>query len=257
MLSRLLSPLQNELLQVETILEKSFQIKTGHLSSFVHLQAGTVNAVIRPALVLLSAGMYGPLTSPVIALAAVVQFIYLAAMVHSRISEDDSRHATGDRRDGHQFPVLVGDYLYGRFFTSLCDAGIACYLEPLSETICQMNEGSILRLKNSLSGKNNPGLWLKIIQKETAFLAGTACFLGGRLAGAPQQEEAVLNRFGLHFGTALALLENKMAGLNSEDYFTLAAEELALLPAGEPQNRLKILLNYFQNGVTALSRQVV
>ncbi|OAT85487.1 polyprenyl synthetase family protein [Desulfotomaculum copahuensis] len=257
MLSRILSPIQNELFQVEGILEKSFQIKTGHLSSFAHLQAGTVNAVIRPALVLLSAGMYGPLTSPVIALAAVVQFIYLAAMIHGRINEEDPRHATADRRDGYQFPVLVGDYLYGRFFTSLCDAGIVRYLEPLSETICRMNEGSILRLKNSVSGKNNPGLWLKIIRLETASLTAAACSLGCRLTGAPPEEAEIWNRFGRHFGTALALLEDQAPGLNGGDYLALAAEELSLLPPGETQNICKLLLNYFQDEAAALSRQVV
>jgi len=254
MLSRVLSPIQNELLRMEELLEKSFQIKSGHLSSFAHLPAGAVDGVFRPALVLLSAGLFGPLLPQVVVLAAVVQFIYLAVAVHRGIGEGNSPHTPSDPRDGHQFPVLVGDYLYGRFFTSLCDAGIVHYLRPLSEVICQINEGHILRLKSSFSGKNIP--WLKVVQLETASLTGAACELGAHLAGAPVEQREILKRFGAHLGMARGCRENGLLA-EGENFFSLAEQELAALPAGEFHRAMKYLIECLRKEETAASRLVV
>ncbi|MQL52046.1 hypothetical protein GFC01_07145 [Desulfofundulus thermobenzoicus] len=254
MLNRVLSCIQLELQQTHNILFKSFQIKAGHLSSFARVVPDHFHELIRPAMVLLSARLFGPLNTPVIALAAVIQFIYLASRVHQNVSEADGP-ATGDPRDGYQFPVLVGDYLYGRFFTSLCDYGLVCYLESLSRVICEMNEGGILRLQNR--HQNNPDLVHKIVYKETAALMGTGCGLAARLAGAPEQEQQKLTRYGVNLGMALGLQEYPDLRRDINAHLDKASATLTQLPPGEAREALKLLTQHLRHPEAALELQVV
>ncbi|MBE3587253.1 MAG: polyprenyl synthetase family protein [Thermoanaerobacteraceae bacterium] len=210
--------------------------------------------LIRPAMVLLSARLFGPLNTPLIALAAVIQFIYLASRVHQNVREAGGP-ATGDPRDGYQFPVLVGDYLYGRFFTSLCDYGIVRYLESLSRVICEINEGGILRLQNN---QNNPDLVNKIVYKETAALMGTGCGLAAHLAGAPEQEQQELTRYGVNLGMALGLQEYPDLRRDINAHLDKAAATLTQLPPGEARDALKLIAQHLRHPAeTALELQVV
>ncbi|MGB9826617.1 MAG: hypothetical protein ACPLRU_08085, partial [Desulfofundulus sp.] len=87
MFDRVLAPIKSELQEAQNILARSFQIRSGHLGRFSHLVPGSFHDIIRPALVLLSARIFAPLNFQAIALAAVIQFIYLAARIHRNVRE--------------------------------------------------------------------------------------------------------------------------------------------------------------------------
>jgi len=179
---------------------------------------------IRPALVLLSSRLYRHRPEAAVPLAAVHQFIYLAGRVHAGVAEE----STGSRRaQEYQFPVLVGDYLYGRFFTTLCDAGLNHLLGDLARVICAMNEGGMKRVRRAL-GQENWDL-AEIIRLETAELTASCCRLGGLAAGASAQEAGHLHRLGLEVGMAVGRRGEGQALSETTAHLQRALGELALL----------------------------
>jgi len=258
-LKQVIYPIKEELKKVQGNMNRHFNIKAGYLGDFAHLELCQLNSILRPVLVILSAGMFGKITDRVISLAGVLQYIYLASCIHKGINEDIeiTQAPTGDPRDGCQFPVLVGDYFYGRFFTSLCDAGIVDYLRPLAEMICVINEGGVIRLRNSGSTGINPSPGRELVRKETAEMLASCCRLGARLNGAGGQQQETLGRFGVSFGIALGLMEQ---GNSFEEqavvYLREALPELDKLPPGPNRTALKELVGLFLRREVSLERMV-
>lgn len=233
-LREVLLPIGEELEKMQNILNRTFKIKAGNLADFVHLDSSSANNLFRPALVILSASLFTSPSGRVIYLAAIIQFIYMAFQVHKSVAEDESRFAgTDDHRNGYQFPVLVGDYLYSRFFAGLCDAGLLKYLRPLSELICEFNEGNILRFKRGKKEQVAPAALLeKIIEKESAVFVAASCQMGGELGGAREPDLKHLYHFGFNLGMSLGFFEEQ-AGLDeASPYLQKALSYLAPLPPG-------------------------
>lgn len=249
MLERVLAPIKAELQEAQNILAKTYQIRAGHLGRFTRLIPGSFHDFIRPALVLLSARIFAPLNSQAVALAAVIQFIYLAARIHRNVRECP---VPGDPKDGYQFPVLVGDYFYSRFFTCLCDHDVVKYLNPLSRIICEMSKGGILRVQSG-DGLQNADLLKQIVFKETAILFGGGCRLAGDLAGASEREQKALDRLGTSFGMAVGLSEYAQ---ETSGYLGEALVALAGLPPGESRDTLEQLIRLFQKQNAGLAVQV-
>jgi len=249
-------PISKDLDMVKTMLHKQYLIKAGHLSSFAHLDFSPLNSTIRPAMVILSSRLFNYINTRVIALAAVVQFIYMASTIHARINEDSGKKKAGiDPKDGSQFPVLVGDYLYGKFFTSLCDAQIVQYLNPLSQVICSIHEGGILRHKASNSGLTELSTKEKIVYKETATLFETGCKLAADLAGASELDQEYVAGFGRELGTAYGLVENKIYYEYIAPHFEKASHFLDRLPQNNYQSILKGFLSQLQKDAPILIKE--
>lgn len=257
MLSSILQPIEKELQTVHNLIKKQLTIKAGHVGSFAHLEFSFINKTIRPALVILTSRIYGCDPKKAAALASVFQFIYMASNVHQGISENDSDFVRGDSdpRDGSQFPVLVGDYLYGKFFTFLCDAGIINLLHPLAEIICQIHEGSILRKK--LSGPNpSSQVFREVVRKETAELIGGCCALSTRLAGAPEEDQRLLRGFGQNLGMAYGFLEHGVPVEYATSYLNEALANLSMVPDKPEKAVLEQLVHNF-SGLGLSGRRMV
>ena len=264
MVNQVFNSIRKELETVYQKIERELVIKAGHISSFAHLKHSIVDYAIRPALVIFSGRMFGRITEKTLALAAVCQFINMAANVHVDITENSTAQAPGqgnDPRDGSQFPVLVGDFLYGKFFTTLCDYGIIKFLRPLSEIICQINEGGLLRQKelNSkvISQVVSQVVTHDIIRKETAELFAGCCSLGAESAQADPNECLALYKFGKNFGMAYGLLENGMPFENVAHYLDLARKELSIFNKAQTSDSLVELVDLFLGQKIALQRMVV
>ena len=208
MLKEILRPIENELQAVNKLVERELYIKSAHIGKFAHLESSYNERVIRPALVILSSRIYGLIEYKAVALAGVFQFIHMASRVHGSIPEKDSDYIREDLdpRDGSQFPVLVGDYLYGKFFSFLYHSGMINYLGPLADIICQIHEGGIL--KNKITGKyTSTDACREVVRKETAELFAGCCAMGARHAAASEKDQGIMQRFGLNIGMAAGLME--------------------------------------------------
>lgn len=235
--------ISSDLEKVDLKINQTFKIRPGHLSKFAHLDLSLLQKFLHPALVLLTGRLFNAVGEKMISMAAVVQFIYMATVVHFRVNEEGDE--TGDIRDGARFPVLVGDYLYGRFFTTLCAGGIVDYLQPLAEIIAETNLGAVLRAKEDLPEKENAPV---IIEKETAALTSGCCRLAARLAGAGEAAEQQLSDFGYNLGMGFGFLERNLPQDLASGYFDAALAQLDGLPAGDSRQSLATLVEQMKSG---------
>lgn len=221
---------KKELETVNILMEREYKIKAGYLRNFTRLDLAPIDGVVRSGLVILTSKLFDQTSSRAINLAAVVQFIYLASKIHFAIEEDSQPGNSQLECSVNQFPVLVGDYLYGKFFTTLCQNDIVQYLKPLSQVICYIHEGGIERQKAPAQKLNDISTLEKIIYKETATLFETACGLAADLAGAAAQDQNTAASFGREFGLAYGLQVENAPSSSVSQHLHKALAHLHKLP---------------------------
>lgn len=242
--------IREDLASVDEKIDKAFKIKPGHLSKFAHLELESLQQYLHPALVLLSGRLCKYSGEKLIYLASVIQLIYQASCVHFRVPDDNSREEDNtDPKDGARFPVLVGDYLYGRYFTGLCEGQILELLNPLANVIAEMNYGALLRKKSANWPISDVKLAMTVIEKETALLTEAAAKYAGVVAGAPEEHISLLARFGHNIGMAFGVLERNLDPVMAEPHFKEALSALNGLPQGQANEALGQLLVNIENGV--------
>ncbi len=251
--------INQELKAVEAIIKKELSIKkAGHVGSLAYIEFSHLNRTVRPAVVIFTAQLFNFKKDAVYPLAAIMQFIYMASQIHANITETDPRDGeTVDPRDGCQFPVLVGDYLYGKFFTLLCDAAIIEYLGPLADIICSVNEGAVMKSQYSKSELSTDQQLLQTIvgRDYGEFFAG-CCSLAAKASDAGEEAVKQMYDFGLNFGVGYGLLEWGAPFEQANHYFNKARESLDGLAAQSSKQKLYDLLDVFGDNELAIERMV-
>ena len=243
MIADILKPIEEELQAVRKLAEKHLLIKGIHIGKLAHLEFPYHEKAIRPALVILSSRIYGLFGDKAVALACVFHFIHMATRVHQSIPEKDSDYTKedSDPRDGSQFPVLVGDYLYGKYFSLLYKSGMINFLGPLADIICQIHEGGIM--ESRVFSKNPaPASYREVVRKETAELFAGCCVMGSLLAGASDKDQETMRRFGVNYGMASGLLERGAAAGYVDEYLQEAMAALRDVPDGKEKAILEQLV---------------
>ncbi len=231
MLGEIIKPIEKELHIVNNIVEKEMYIKSTHIGRYAHLELTYSERVIRPALVILSARIYGYTGKKALYLASIFQFTHLASIVHKFIPEKDTDYIRGDSdpRDGSQFPILVGDYLYGKGFSSLYNADMISFMGPIAEIVCRIHEGGILR--NKIKGNNFASeAYLEVVRKETAELFAGCSAMGARLAGVSADQQEKMKQLGMNIGMAYGLTEHNTAAKFAVAYLENALAVLLGVP---------------------------
>jgi octaprenyl-diphosphate synthase len=166
---------------------------------------------LRPALLLLTAGAAGYRGTEHHVLAAVVEMIHTATLLHDDVVDESSLrrgHATANAAFGNAASVLVGDFLYSRAFQMMVRLSRIRVLEILAETTNAIAEGEVLQLMNAGDVDLNEAAYLEVIQRKTARLFEAAARLGAVLGDASPQAEDALARYGMHLGTAFQLVDD-------------------------------------------------
>jgi len=252
----ILNHISEDLQQVQLLLRKNFCFRAGQLSDFVPLNFNNPDMNLRPGIVISAGSMFGPVSGRLVALAAVLQFIFMASRVHSKVKEgSSSKERPVDSRSGYQYPVLVGDYLYGKFFTTLCEFGIVCYLKDLAELICQINKSGIHALRNPGMELTDRQLYMEVVQGETARLFACGAYLGADLTGAGEKHKSILYNFGLNLGMAYGLLERGATPGQVKEHLTMAEINLHQLPDDIDTHFFKDLLTLL-SGENTVQRMV-
>jgi len=166
---------------------------------------------LRPMLSLLAARACGYEGDKHINVAAIVEFIHTATLLHDDVvDESDMRRGkeTANNVWGNQAAVLVGDFLYSRSFEMMVDVGEMRVMEILAQTTNIIAEGEVLQLLNCNDPDTTEERYLEVIHSKTAKLFEAACQLGAVLAGLPEQEEKAVAQYGIHLGTAFQLVDD-------------------------------------------------
>ena len=176
---------------------------------------------LRPALVLLSAGTFGQIAAPHHKLAAVIEFIHTATMLHDDVVDASSMRRGQDTANslfGNATSVLVGDFIYSRAFQMMVGVQNMRVMEVLADATNIIAEGEVLQLLNCHDADVTDEAYLKVIHYKTAKLFEAATRLGAILCNAPAADEAAMAKYGMHLGTAFQLIDDVLdfSGESSE-----------------------------------------
>jgi octaprenyl-diphosphate synthase len=166
---------------------------------------------LRPVLLLLSAGANGYAGPHHHELAAVVEFIHTATLLHDDVvDESDLRRGrnTANAAFGNAAAVLVGDFLYSRAFQMMVGVRSMRVMEVLAEATNTIAEGEVLQLLNVHNADITVDAYLEVIRRKTAKLFEASARLGAVLAGAPVEVENGFAAYGAHVGTAFQLVDD-------------------------------------------------
>lgn len=189
---------------------------------------------LRPAVVLLTGRLFHCAPARMVALAGMVQLLFLSVRVHQRVGEDG-----GPDNNRTRLAVLVGDYYLGRFFGLVGSSGMMEVLVPLSEAVCRVHDGVIARLH--LGATQAPVA--DAVRLETAEFIARACVLTGLEAKAPEETREELHRFGYSLGMGYGLIDRGVKD-DARGYLEEARSRLAGLPPGRPRDALDGLVVY-------------
>lgn len=171
---------------------------------------------LRPALVLLAAGATGYRGEHHVELAAVVEFIHTATLLHDDVvdaSELRRGRKTANAEFGDAPSVLVGDFLYSRSFQMMVGVRSMRVMEVLSDATNAIAEGEVLQLLHVHNFAISEASYLEVIRRKTAKLFEAAAQLGAILGESDSEIERGLARYGMHLGTAFQLIDDVL------DYF--------------------------------------
>ncbi|MFO1205842.1 MAG: octaprenyl diphosphate synthase [Burkholderiales bacterium] len=166
---------------------------------------------LRPALLCLSARAHGYQGSHHHALAAVVEFIHTATLLHDDVvdaSEMRRGRATANALFGNEASVLVGDFLYSRSFQMMTSVRNMRVLEVLADATNVIAEGEVLQLLNCHNPEIDEDGYLRVIRYKTAKLFEAASRIGAILGGVEGAREDAAARYGMHLGTAFQLIDD-------------------------------------------------
>ncbi len=166
---------------------------------------------LRPVLLILVAGALGHKGPKAHELAAVVELIHTATLLHDDVvDESDLRRgrSTANAMFGNAASVLVGDFLYSRSFQMMVAAGNMRVMEVLSEATNVIAEGEVLQLMNIGDADVSEERYLRVIRYKTAKLFEAAGRLGAIVAGADEPTITRMAEFGMRLGTAFQLIDD-------------------------------------------------
>ncbi len=168
---------------------------------------------LRPMLTLACARMCGYRGDRHVALAAAVEFIHTATLLHDDVVDaSDLRRgrATANALWGNKPAVLVGDFLFSRSFELMVADGSLRVLEILSRASAVIAEGEVMQLMTTGNTATTEADYLAVIQSKTAELFAAASRIGAVLAKRPSDEEQALDCFGRNLGTAFQLVDDML-----------------------------------------------
>jgi len=218
-LPALYAPVQAELDQVEEVFRHQLRSDYPFIDGLVKYGFRLGGKRLRPALLLLAGRASGGLGRDHVVLAAAVEMIHTATLIHDDVLDDATmrRHLdTVNARWDNETSVLLGDYL---FTCALCLASsvrdvFAC--QALGEASRAMCEGELRQAESRGNYALTEEQYFEIIAGKTASLLACCCRLGARYAGAPPQSEEALARYGLQLGVAFQVTDDLLDVLGDE-----------------------------------------
>jgi octaprenyl-diphosphate synthase len=182
----------------------------GEVSQYI---IGAGGKRLRPALLLLMAGALG-LTGPHrLTLAAVVEFIHTATLLHDDVVDESTLRrgrATANQAFGNPASVLVGDFLYSRAFQMMVDVGDMRVMQVLADATNVIAEGEVLQLVQIRNTAMTEDDYLQVIRSKTAKLFEASARLPALLVQASEDVESACALFGQALGTAFQVVDDAL-----------------------------------------------
>jgi len=166
---------------------------------------------LRPVLLLLSCGALGYTGSQRFNLAAVVEFIHTATLLHDDVVDESALrrgNATANAKFGNPASVLVGDFLYSRAFQMMVEANSMRIMQVLADATNIIAEGEVMQLMNMHNAALDEAGYLQVIRSKTAKLFEASARVGAILSDASDEMEQACAEYGQALGTAFQVIDD-------------------------------------------------
>jgi octaprenyl-diphosphate synthase len=203
--------LEADLAEVDRVIRSRLSSEVALVNTVADYIIAAGGKRLRPVLVLLMARALGYQGSHHHLLAAVVEFIHTATLLHDDVvDESELRRGrqTANAAFGNAASVLVGDFLYSRAFQMMVEADEMRVMQVLADATNTIAEGEVLQLMNVNDPDVDEARYLQVIRYKTARLFEAAAQLGAILCKAPQDAEQAAAAYGRHLGTAFQLVDD-------------------------------------------------
>jgi octaprenyl-diphosphate synthase len=212
----------NDLKRVEEHMEMYLRSEVRLIPEIVHHLIGSGGKRFRPLLLLASAELCGYRGERRYPLAAIIEFIHTATLLHDDVidhAETRRGKASANKVWGNAASVLVGDFLYSKSFHLMTEDGNLAILKLLSTTTNTMSEGEVFQLMKAGDVNITEKEYLLIVEKKTSILISAACAIGGILGNATEGQIEALTRFGMRLGTAFQITDDTLDYVAREEEF--------------------------------------
>ncbi len=213
---------------------------------------------LRPQLVLLAAGALGYQGQKHQLIAAIIEFIHTATLLHDDVvdaSEMRRGQKTANALWGNEASVLVGDFLYSRAFEMMVEADSMRIMEILAHATNTIAEGEVLQLLNCNDPDTTEARYLEVIHSKTAKLFQAATQIGAVLTDSDQATEQAMADYGMHLGTAFQLIDDVLDySATSKELGKNIGDDLA---EGKPTLPLIYAMNNGSSEQTAIIRDAI
>ena len=209
--NQIIAPIANDMQAVNRVIRERLHSEVALVNQISEYIISAGGKRIRPVLVLLVANAYGYRGSAHHELAAVVEFIHTATLLHDDVVDESSLRRgrqTANAMFGNAASVLVGDFLYSRSFQMMVGLDNMRVMQILSDATNVIAEGEVLQLLNMHDPDVNEQSYLKVIRSKTAKLFEAAAELGALVGGASDDEIAAAGEYGRSLGTAFQLIDD-------------------------------------------------
>jgi len=222
---------QGELRAVDIEIETRLQSDVALINQMGSYIVHSGGKRLRPILVLLGSRAFGYEGSAHIRLAAIIEFIHTATLLHDDVvdaSELRRGHTTANTIWGNEASVLVGDFLYSRAFEMMVEVGSMRVMEILAHTTNTIAKGEVMQLLNCHDPDTSEEHYLEVIRNKTAKLFQAAAQLSAVISNQNQEIEQAMALYGMHLGTAFQLIDDVLDyGRDNRDLGKNIGDDLA------------------------------
>ncbi|MCY0388920.1 polyprenyl synthetase family protein [Robbsia sp. Bb-Pol-6] len=207
----ILAPIADDMLEVDRVVRARLSSEVVLINQISEYIIGAGGKRLRPALLLLIAGALGNRGPERYELAAVIEFIHTATLLHDDVvDESDLRRGkkTANAVFGNAASVLVGDFLHSRSFQMMVSVERLRVMAIVSDATNVIAEGEVLQLLNMHDPDVNEERYTQVIRYKTARLFEASAQLGAILADASAPVEAAASEYGRRMGTAFQLMDD-------------------------------------------------
>ena len=207
----MLAPVADDLARVDALIRERLDSDVTLVREVARYIVTSGGKRLRPALLLFACGAVGYREEPRFTLAAVVEFIHTATLLHDDVVDESELRrgrSTANAAYGNAASVLVGDFLYSRAFQMMVALDNMRVMQVLAEATNTIAGGEVLQLMGSHDPQVDEARYLEVIRRKTAKLFEAAARLGAVLARSAPELEDGLARYGAHVGTAFQLIDD-------------------------------------------------
>ncbi len=207
----LIQPIATDLNAVDMVIRQKLQSEVALINQIAEYIISAGGKRIRPVLVLLIANAYGYGGTDHHQLAAVIEFIHTATLLHDDVVDESSLRRgrkTANALFGNAASVLVGDFLYSRAFQMMVSVGDIRIMQILADATNVIAEGEVLQLLSMHDPDITEERYTRVIRSKTAKLFEAAAQLGALIASASEMEIEAAAEYGRSIGTAFQLIDD-------------------------------------------------